>query len=377
MTEAPTQRLSSELTAQQVASMGTPMPEFVALHHVPSFLGHNAHGRLEELLGNPVASDDTNPMRSDRQTGHKAGLQLGEVVGREREFTRNLDVIKANMQDVAARRGVSESQLWDEVGEILIGSGIGLPMHRTLDRPVGGSYGARNFVDRQVTGGRQGIALVVRENIANWGARRHDRASAWLGGLSRPALSHVELVVYAGSGRQYKDAELWRPELQPYVTTGPDGTKTSSLTETSAARELHVPRVRSLLEDLGVGAKVEVDVVGVADPKASGDAVTGAIIGRHGDRLKDMLIVEAGNAPAGYTQLAAGLLLAKELGIEPDQYLAITDGVEIQHPDHFKALDLENRSKVQNAATALNSLNGWLQAIVRVNEYMLARASTS
>jgi hypothetical protein len=353
------------------------MPEFTALKDIPSFLGHNAHGRLEELLGTPVASDDSSPLKSDQQTGHKPGLQLGEVVGREREFTRNLAAIRANMQDVAARRDVPETQLWDEVTEILIGSGIGQPMHRTLERPVGGSYGARVFVDNSVRDNGQGVALVVRENIANWGARRHDKASAWLGSLSRKALSQVELVIYAGSGRQYKGAELWRPELEPFITLGPDDEKICSLTESTAAEQLHVPRMKALLGELGVSSKAEVHTVGVDDPKASGDAVTGAIAGRHGDRLKDMLIVEAGNAPAGYTQLSAALVLAQELGIEPDQYLAITDGVEIQHPDHFNALDLPNRSKVQNAATALNSLNGWLQTIVRVNEHMLARRSAA
>src|SRR5690242_1783735 len=122
--------------------MATPVPEFTALSDIPAYLGHAAHSRLEELLEMPVASDDAHPEVANEQTGQRGGVSLGDMIGREREFTRNLPQIKANFAEVAERRGVSEAALWDNAVEILAGSGIGQAMHRTLDRPVGGSYGA-------------------------------------------------------------------------------------------------------------------------------------------------------------------------------------------------------------------------------------------
>jgi hypothetical protein len=372
MTENPAVRLSQELSPQQAASSSTPLPEFTALIDIPAYLGYRAHIRLEEALGTPIASDDARPQEINEQTGSRSGTQLGSIVGREKEYTRNLSNIKNNISTNAEERGVPESQVWDEVTEILIGSGIGLPMHRTLDRSVGGSYGARTFIDDRVKGGQAGIALIVRENIANWGGRRHDRHLALLGSMSRAALQGVEVIIYAGGGRIYNGLELWRPELQPYIYEE-EGKKLCSLTEATAAERIHIPRVKEILGALGVSENVEVGLASVDDKKASGEAVVKAIIEAYGDRLKNMLIIESGNAPAGFTQLESGLILANELGIDPtEQFLAVTDGVEIQHPDNFAALNLEERSKVQNAATALNSINGWLRNIVRVNERQLS-----
>jgi hypothetical protein len=108
------QRLTRELDPQQVASMATPIPNFTALRDIPAYLGHAAHIRLEELLGVPVASDDARPMQSNPDTMQRSGAQLGEIVGREREFLQNLPKIEANFQKVADERGVPLSQVLDE-----------------------------------------------------------------------------------------------------------------------------------------------------------------------------------------------------------------------------------------------------------------------
>ena len=103
------------------------------------------------------------------------------------------------------------------------------------------------------------------------------------------------------------------------------------------------------------------------NPKASGDDVMRAVVKAHGQTLKDRLIVEIGNAPAGYTQLAGALVLAQELGIDPSEAICSSyHSVELVHPKHFGVLDLERRSRVQNAATALNSFNGGLELLLRL-----------
>lgn len=366
------ERLTSQLTPDQVVSMGTPLPDFTALRDVPSELGYRAHQRLEDILGMPIASDDANPYVGNDQTGQREGKRLGDVVGREKEFTKNLPVIEDNVKQVALAREVSESQIWDEITEVLTGAGIGRPMNRTLFRPVGESYGAREFIDEN---GSDGIAVILRENIANWGERRQQRLLTLLGSMSRRSVNALSAVIYGGGDRVYKGDELWRPDYQPYVFEE-DGNKTSSITEARAAELFHMPRTRAILEKLGVGGRVRVDGVRVADVRASGDAVTEAIVQNFEDELKDKLIIEIGNAPAGYTQLAGGLVLARMLDLDHErQFLAITDGVEIVHPDHFASLDLEGKSKVQNAKTALNSFNGWLQSIARVNDFLITRDS--
>jgi hypothetical protein len=370
MTTGQEGQLITDLTPLQVASMETPIPEFTALVNLPSYLGYAAHSRLEEALGMPVASDDANPV-ADERTGQRGGMRLGDLAGRQQEFGQNLPQIKSNVKQVADERGIPENEMWDSIMTIMLGSGITKPMHRTLDRPVEGSYGARTYIEEHAD---SGIALIVRENIANWGARRQDRLAALIGGMSERALSNLSIVIYAGSGRPYSTAELWRPELQPFVAEQDDGQKTSSLTESSVAQKIHTPQIKELLTKRNLD-NVTIDTVIVDNPKANGDEVVEAIAQKHGDRLRDLLIVEAGNAPAGYTQLAAAMILAKTLGIDPTtQYLAVTDGVELVRHDHYDALNLEGRSKVQNLATAINSFNGWLQAIARVNQYMLDRS---
>lgn len=372
MTGSIESRLSSELTALQVSSMGTPLPEFTALQDLPAYIGYRTHGRLEEILGMPIASDDASPEMSDVHTGQRSGIKLGDMLGRERNFTNNLPLIQSSIREVAQEKDLTENEVWDEIAEILTGSGIGDAMYRTIDRPVGGSYGAREFIDRQAS---SGIALLVRENIANWGTRRQDSVMSLLGSLSRAALDGVELVIYGGSGRTYSGpTELWRPEVRPFVTTDEQGTETCSLTEFTAAELVHAPETRAVLESLGLSERVKVAVVGHDDPKATGDAVIQTIGQTYGERLRNLLVVEVGNAPAGYTQLAAALILAREFGLDvTEQYLAISDSVNIVRPDYFQRLSTERKSKVQNAATALNSVNGWLQNIARVNQFMWDR----
>ncbi|HEX4774380.1 MAG TPA: hypothetical protein VH234_02595 [Candidatus Saccharimonadales bacterium] len=372
MTGSPQERLSTELTPSQVDSMATPLPDFTALHDIPAFLGYNAHVRLEEILGMPVASDDARPMQVSEETGQRAGTQLGSLVGRDPDFTRNLSKIESNIGEVAEQRGVPVEQVWSEVVEVLQGSGIGKPMHRTLDRALGDSYGAISYVNQHAD---SGIAIIRRSNIYNWDFRREVRAMAFLGSLSTQARGNVELFINAGSGRQYKgDNELWADEVRPFIMTDGEGKRVCSLTESLAAEKLRVPHLRELLSKLGLGEEVVVDPVKVEAPKASGDDVVWAIVERHGDRLKNLLIVEIGNAPAGYTQLDTAIIIAKEIGIDPTrQYVAVTDGVEIVQPDFFQALTIQERSRVQNGATALNSFNGWLQRIVKTNEFFVAR----
>jgi len=365
------EQLSYDLTPDQVNSMATPFPEFTALGSIPAYLGYAAHGRLEDIFGLPIASDDSSPEVSDPGIGQRAGQPLGDRIGREKEFTRNLQAIEANIKGIAETNEISEDALWSEILTILDGSGIGQSMYRTLDRPLSDGYGAREYVTQHAT---NGIAFIVRENIANWGARRHERLTSFLGNLPVKALNNVTSIIYAGSGRPYSGAELWRPELQPYVTTTQDDKNTCSLTEYSAATTLHAPQTQELLEKLDLTQHAQVHTVGAENPKASGDDVMRAVVEAHGQSLQDKLIVEIGNAPAGYTQLAGALVLAQELGIDPaEQFVAVTDSVELVHPKHFGVLDLERRSRVQNAATALNSINGWLKAIVEVNKYMLTR----
>ncbi len=366
-------RLTQELNPAQVQSMGVPIVGFEALVSVPTELGYAAHRRLEDLLARPIASDDANPGAHSSDLGQKVGERLGDLVGREREFTKNIPVIDTHIDEIAASQGVDPSVMWDQITEVLIGSGIGTPMHRTLNRPVGGSYGARTFIDEQ-SSDVDGIVVIHRANIANWGARRQDVLLGLIGSMSLQAQSRITHVIHAGTERQYAGPELWRPEVRPYVEEDEGGKEICSLTEAAAARLLFAPNTRMLLENLGISDGVDVDTVELEGSKTSGDDVIRGIARKHASALEGSLIIEVGNAPAGYTQLAAGLVLAEELGIDPaQQFLAVTDGVEIVHPDHFAALGPEGRSKVQNAKTALNSLNGWLQAIVRVNKFAAAQ----
>jgi hypothetical protein len=284
----------------------------------------------------------------------------------------NLPTIQTNVAERAQQQGVSEVQMWDEITEVLRGSGITQPMHRTLDRPVGGSYGANAFIDYKAN---EGIAIIVRENIANWGARRHDRLISLIGGMSSRALGNVEHVIYAGGGRVYGERELWRPDLRAFQAKMRQQKKSPVITESIAARKIHAPITRDFLASLGLRDRVKVSAVAVDNPKATGNEVIGAAAEKHGAHLGGMVIVEVGNAPAGYTQLQGAMVLANELALDPtDQYLAVTDGVELVQKERFSQLNLEAASKVQNVATALNSLNGWLKAVSDVNAYMSARS---
>lgn len=362
-------RLTQELGPAQVQSMGTAIVGFEALVSVPTGLGYAAHRRLEDLLARPIASDDANPGAHSSDVGQKVGERLGDLVGREREFTKNIPVIDTHIDEIAASQGVDTSVMWDQITEVLIGSGIGAPMHRTLNRPVGGSYGARTFIDEQ-SSDVDGIVIIHRANIANWGARRQDVLRGLIGSMSLQAQSRITHVIHAGTERQYAGPELWRPEVRPYVEEDENGKEVCSLTEAAAAELLFAQNTRDLVAKLGMSDRVVVDTIGLKGPNTSGDDVMRGIASKHASVLKGSLIIEVGNAPAGYTQLAAGLVLAEELGIDPTQkFLAVTDGVEIVNPDHFAALSPEGKSRVQNAKTALNSLNGWLQAIVKVNQF--------
>lgn len=363
-------RLSRELTDAQSRSILTPFPDFTALQSVPASLGHAAHERLEEILGAPVASDDADPGVSNKELGQKSGFALGDRFGRQKVFTDNLPMINNDIARVAEEQGVSQDEVWDEIQEILVGSGIGQPMHRTLDRPLGGAYGMRSYIEEHAD---NGITIINRGNIANWQARRQQSTLALLGGLPSSVLDKVHSVVYAGSGRRYSGAELWRPEISSFDIEEVGDKKVSVLSEAGGAEKIYGPQTIALLQKLGLtDTKV---LFADAGEGAKGDDVMRAAISQSDEGLRDRLIIEVGNAPAGYVQLAGGLVLAQELGISPDQFITISDGVEIVRRDHFTALGLEGSSKVQNVGTALNSLNGWLQTIAAVNRHLQPETS--
>ncbi len=366
-------RLSIDYTTEQVNSLATPFPEFQALSSIPDQLGFAAHSRLEGIFSTPIASDASQPEISNPEVHQRSGVDFSTRIGKDRDFMKkNLPIINDSIKEVAANNEISVAEVWDELFPIVLGSGIGMPMHRTLDHPLGGLHGAQEYIDENAS---NGITIILRENIANWGERRQNQLTALLGGLSIKALSNVRQVIYGGSGRVYSGDELWRPQFKPYTfeTENNEGKtkKTSIITEHLAASLFHAPRTRRALTGLGINDNVEVDVVGLHDT-VSGDDVMRAIAAKHGHKFKDSLVIEIGNAPAGYTQLAGALVLAKELRIDPSrQYVAITDGVEIVKPAYFSNLTIEEKSRVQNGATALNSINGWLKAIIDTKKYIL------
>lgn len=368
--------LASDLSVVQHKSMGVSYPNFRALEDSPWYLGMNTHGRLEALFSSPIGSSDPEADKSDERIGQRSGAALGDLVGRNTEFVTNLPSITANVQSVATERGVSEDAVWEEVTSILRDSGIGQEMQRTLDAPIeGGAKGLHEFIEKN---SESGIVVVSRENIANWAARRHVGVMGLLGAMSNKALSNVKHIVYAGSGRQYGEAELWRPELQEYVTQTPDGKLTSNLTEAKAA-ELHAAETRDWLNRLALNTPVHsVGAPNTAEGRpAIGDDVMRSVIGEIGpDTLRDSLIIEVGNAPAGYTQLVAALVLAQELGPDFDptrQWVGVSDAITVINPTRYNALTIAQKSEFQNAATALNPINGSLDAVVKVNRYMNER----
>jgi hypothetical protein len=61
-------------------------------------------------------------------------------------------------------------------------------------------------------------------------------------------------------------------------------------------------------------------------------------------------------------------------GFDPtQQFVGIADAVEIVTPRGFNLLNPEHKSRKQNAATGLNSLNAWLSTVIDINRYMLTR----
>jgi hypothetical protein len=364
-------RLSEPMSQRQRDSIVAPYPDFRALEDDPAYLGGKAHIRLEEIFGRPVASDDRQP-QADAASERRSGVPMGDIVGREKEFRQNIPQIEANIERFAEEQGISIAQAWSEVIDVLQGSGIGREMYRTLDRPVGGQYGAIGHVNEN---GQNGIGVIFRENIYNWGGRRNDHGLAFLGSLPLETRQKIEMIIYAGTGRQYKGAnELWSAEVQPYVQENEEGNKVSDLTEARMAEEIRAPKTDELFGRLGLREQVSVVPVIIEDPKASGDEVVRKIIEARGEQLRNLLIIESGNAPAGYTQLMAALILARELDVDPaEQYLGISDGVQIVQPDFYNALPEDKRSKVQNGQTALNSFNGWLRAIGATNQYFVER----
>lgn len=381
ITTATRLELTHDLSAAQAESMLTPYPEFEALRSVPHSLGFSTHGRLEEILGTPIASSDAQPMGSNDETGQRSGFALGDTVGRNRVFTDNIPAIKGDIKRIAEERGVTENDIWEEIHTVVEGSGITQPMYRTLDRPLGGAYGLRDHLSQHAD---NGITFLVRGNIANWHWRRQLELTKLLGGLPVAVLQNVHSIVYAGSGRPLKGpTELWRPEIAEFGThevpkaDGGGVEEVSNLTEKSANEKFYAPRTRELLGRMSVLDK-EIPVVTTGlDLPVSGDDVTRSVIATVDKGITGRLIVEVGNAPAGYTQLSSGLILAKELGIEPSQFVAVSDGVKLARKDYFEKLSPAEKSRVQNVVTAWNSINGWLSAIVAINTYMLEKTTPS
>jgi hypothetical protein len=370
MTEA--ERVITNLTPQQVESQATAFVDFRPLEHLPGELGYRTHARLEELLGTPVASVDAQPTAADERTGQRPGVALGGIVGREREFTQNLPKIEAAFAQAAETHGISAADVEDATVEILTASGMGRAMHRTLDRPLAGRSGLLHYIEEQ---SGNGVVIIKQGNIANWSGHRQQGVVELLGGLSARARGNVTNIFYAASARGYKGpTELWRPEVRPHVRTEEvDGKQVeiTNLTEATAAEQIHMPQTRQILGALGMDALL--DLVSVETTK--GEDVVNALIEQHGDTMRDKVVVAVGNAPAGYTQLGLGLELARQLpGFDPtEQFVAMTNEVQVVPPRIFNLLSPAEKSRVQNGATGLNSINGWLSTIVNVNQYMADR----
>jgi hypothetical protein len=287
-------------TIREIDSMAMPIVDFVPLQTLPSELGAGAHARLEELFGRPIASHDAAPDVSDEAVGQRAGFQLGALAGRERWFVENLPQINGQLSNAAEAHGVTVNQVEDTLTDIIRGSGIGRPMHRTLDRPFSDRRDALDYV-RHNSG--DGVVLLHRGAIANWAAKRQEVMLELLTGMPESVLQSVRAVIYAGSNQRhyYGPTELWRPETRPFVTgTDEKKNETSSLTEAGAAKEFYVGTTEHILGQLGVDGAI-VDLIPVESK--SGDDVMQNVIERHGALLRDSLVIEVGNAPAGYIQM--------------------------------------------------------------------------
>jgi hypothetical protein len=343
------------------------LPEFTALREMPSELGVAAHVRLSELFGVPLASRDPEPMGSDAATGQVPGERLGTLVGRERDFRRNLPAIKAAIGEAAMLHGVSTLVVEDRLTQILRDSKIGDSMSRTLTRPLGGEKGLHDYLDEHAPA--NGLVVVFRVNIFNWSERRKAEELAIIGGMSREVQGAIQAIVVGGGGRPLGANEVWRPELRSLRRRG------INLTEASIAEHLYVPEVRKYVKRLGLSPDLVKPAVRVDAPKVIGDDVMRRIVEEHTDAMRDSLVLEIGNAPAGYIQLAGGLVVANEIPeFDPSiQFLASAPGVRIVSPRAYNAMNRRQQTHVQNAATGVNSFNGYQSAIVAVNRYELER----
>jgi hypothetical protein len=366
------ERLAQTITPLQLESEATGLPDFRALHHYPIDLGHRAHVRLQEITGVRLATDDAAPEVNDAATAQQSGLPMGDLVGRRKAFTENLPKIETNVEAIAERRKVPVAQVWDEIVEVMSGSKIGEPMYRALNEPLGGAYGAKEYIEHNADGG---ILLYVRGGIHNWEMIRIENLVTTIGILSTATRQKVRGVALGGSDvRIFKgDTELWQPEVAEFVIPPEPGKEkkgpTSNLTEAGAFREVYDPKVKKLLTDLGLSETVEVKTLAV--PSESGSDVMRAIGQAYAKEIGKLLVVGVGNSPAGYQQMADGLLLAKEFGVDPfTQFVAVSPNrVDVVQPDVFKKLSLQDKSRRQNGATALNAFNGWQRAITQVNSY--------
>lgn len=348
----------------ELASANTPIVDFTALYHLPSALGVKAHERLGELFGRPLATSDRDPGGSNSITGQLPGQPLGELVGRERVFVQNLPTISASLAEAAEVHGVGIVDIEDALVTILRDSGIGHSMSRTLERPLGDMKGLFDHLEEHVAD--NGLVILLREPIANWGDKRHAKMMSIIGGMSSKIQHSLLGIVHAGSGRVFGPTEMWRPEYA--ALEGP-------VTESRAASDVHIPRTRDFLRDLGLDPTIARDVVALEDPKAKGDDLIRRVVELHGNLMRNAIVLEIGNAPAGYIQIMGSLTLAEAMpGFDPNVQSVMThESVDIVSPRAFNALSAYERSRVQNAGTGLNSLNGILSAIVATNVYQMGR----
>jgi hypothetical protein len=348
----------------ELASANTAIVDFAALYHLPSALGAKAHERLGELFGRPLATSDRDPGESDSATGQLPGQPLGELVGREKVFVQNLPAINATLDEAAETHGVDRVTIEDALVTILRDSGIGHSMARTLERPLGDMKGLFDHLEEHVAD--NGLVILMREPIANWGDKRHAKMMSIIGGMSSKMQHSLLGIVHAGSGRVFGATEMWRPEYASLE--GP-------VTEARAASDVHIPRTRDFLQDLGLDPSIAKDVVALEGTKVSGDDLIRRVVELHGDIMRNAIVLEIGNAPAGYIQVMGSLTLAEAMpGFDPNVQSVMThESVDVVSPRAFNALSAYERSRVQNAGTGLNSLNGMLSAIVATNVYQLRR----
>jgi hypothetical protein len=346
------------LTLRSIEQINRGIPDFVAGNTDISLLGSAALVKAEELLVLPLSIPGTN----------KTGDDLGDLFGREKHFVDNTKNTEQTILSIAEATGQSRESIWSSLYQIFSQSGIDQPMHRKLYTPYGSSGVFWDDIRAEVSRGRK-ISLIMRENVANWAMRRH---LGIVGVLGDPTLSGaIDEIIIGGGSREIKaepekdgvnagliipSTETWHPEIWEIVKE-----RNGGLLEHEMSSLIHVPALKKVLGHSGV------EIKDVPVETRQGNEVMSAIQSSIGNR--DNIILISGNAPAGYTEVEGGLVLARA-GIDPDNIRMFSDGTRIVSANVFSRLSNAEKSRVQNLTTTPNSFNGWLSAIAAVNQYV-------